>query len=139
MMLLHEGLELHARGLPHKTAMVAESGRMTYGGFDERANRLANILIEAKIPPTEVEFVVLTHPAVSEVAYVGVPDASGAQIPTLFVVLKEGQDVSRTELRAFCGQVVADYKLPQRVEFMAELPKIASGKIDRRVLQERGN
>ena len=48
-------------------------------------------------------------------------NASGAQVPTLFVVLKEGQDVSRTELRAFCSQAVADYKLPQLLRHVGVL------------------
>jgi len=55
----------------------------------------------------------------------------------MFVVLKPEQELSKPELRAFCARSVADYKLPQRIEFMAELPKIASGKIDRKALMER--
>jgi non-ribosomal peptide synthetase component E (peptide arylation enzyme) len=44
--------------------------------------------------------------------------------------------VTKPELRAFCARSVADFKLPQRIEFMAELPKIASGKVDRRALMQ---
>ncbi|TFH35473.1 MAG: hypothetical protein E4G93_03685 [Dehalococcoidia bacterium] len=88
-----------------------------------------------KIPPTEVEEVALTHPSVAEAAYVGVVQDDGGQLPILFVALREGQEVSRQSLRAFCAQSLAVYKLPQRIELVSELPKIASGKIDRRNLQ----
>ena len=88
-----------------------------------------------KIPPTEVEDVILTHPAVAETAYVGIEQPDGGQLPTLFVVLQEGQEASKQDLRAHCADVVAVYKLPQRIEFLPELPKIASGKINRRALQ----
>ena len=89
-----------------------------------------------KIPPTEVEDVMLTHPAVEEVAYVGLKQPDGGQLPTLFVVLQEGQEVSKQDLRTYCSQTIAVYKLPQRIEFMSELPKIASGKMNRRALQD---
>ncbi len=89
-----------------------------------------------KIPPTEVEEVVLTHPAVAEVAYVGVVQDDGGQLPILFVALREGKQVSKQSLRAYCAESLAVYKLPQRIEFVDELPKIASGKVNRRHLQE---
>jgi len=90
-----------------------------------------------KIPPTEVEDVILTHPAVAETAYVGIKQPDGGQLPTLFVVLKADHEVSKQDLRAHCAETVAVYKLPQRIEYLSELPKIASGKIDRRALMER--
>ena len=88
-----------------------------------------------KIPPTEVEEVVLAHPAVAETAYVGVVQEDGGQLPILFVALREGQQVSRQALRAYCAGSLAVYKLPPRIEFVSELPKIASGKVNRRQLQ----
>jgi len=108
-----------------------EDGYVTYV---EKKSFLIVTSAGTKIAPTELEYVVLTHPAVAEAAYVGVKDASGSQTPTLFVVLKPEQEVSKPDLRAFCANAVAAYKLPQRIEFMEELPKIASGKIDRKTL-----
>jgi long-chain acyl-CoA synthetase len=90
-----------------------------------------------KIPPTEVEDVVLTHPAVAEAAYVGVVQEDGGQLPVLFAVLREGQELSKQALRAYCADSLAVYKLPQRIEFISEMPRIASGKVDRRQLQGR--
>ncbi len=89
-----------------------------------------------KIPPTEVEEVALTHPAVAEAAYVGLLQPDGGQLPTLFVALREGKQVTKTELRGFLAETIAIYKLPHRIEFIAEIPKIASGKMDRRKLQQ---
>jgi acyl-coenzyme A synthetase/AMP-(fatty) acid ligase len=89
-----------------------------------------------KIPPTEVEDVVLTHPAVAEAAYVGLRQPDGGQLPTLFVALREGKQLTKTELRSFIAETIAIYKLPQRIEFIPEIPKIASGKMDRRKLQQ---
>ena len=88
-----------------------------------------------KIPPTEVEDVVLTHPALAEAAYVGVVQEDGGHLPVLFVVLKEGKELSKQALRAYCADSLAIYKLPQRIEFVSGLPRIASGKADRRQLQ----
>ena len=88
-----------------------------------------------KIPPTEVEDVVLTHPAVAEATYVGVVQEDGGQLPVLFAVLKEGHELSKQALRAYCADSLAVYKLPHRIEFISEMPRIASGKADRRQLQ----
>ena len=53
------------------------------------------------------------------------------QIPTLFVVPKEGQDITAKEIRNFCRQSLANYKLPHKIEFIDSIPKTGSGKIDR--------
>ncbi len=132
---------------PELTALVLKDGWFHTGdlvtqdadGYVTYVEKKSFLIVTAagtKIAPTEVEYVVLTHPAVAEAAYVGIKDESGAQVPTLFVVLKPGQEVSKPELRAFCGRTVADFKLPQRIEFLTELPKIASGKVDRRALMQ---
>jgi len=109
-----------------------------YVTYVEKKSFLIVTAAGTKIAPTEVEYVALTHPAVAEAAYVGVKDEAGLQTSTLFVVLKPGQEVSKPDLRAFCARSVALFKLPQRIEFLPELPKIASGKIDRRALQQGG-
>jgi len=130
---------------PELTSMVLKDGWFYTGdlvsqdseGYVTYVEKKSFLIVTAagtKIAPTEVEYVVLTHPAVAEAAYVGVRDSSGSQTPTLFVVLKPEQEVSKPDLRAFCANAVAAYKLPQRIEFMDELPKIASGKIDRKAL-----
>jgi long-chain acyl-CoA synthetase len=131
---------------PELTAQVLKDGWFYTGdivvmddeGYVTYVEKQSFIIVTSsgvKIPPTEVEDVILTHPAVAETAYVGIKQPDGGQLPTLFVVLQEGQETSKQELRAHCADVVAVYKLPQRIEFLPELPKIASGKINRRALQ----
>lgn len=86
------------------------------------------------VSPVEVESAVISHPAVLECAVVGHPDASNLIKPKAFVVLKEGHTASEAlaaDITAHCKEKIADYKRPRWVEFVAELPKTATGKIQR--------
>ena len=83
------------------------------------------------VSPVEVESTLLGHPAVLECAVVGQPDGSGLVKPRAIVVLKDGQSVTAEELIAYCREKMADYKRPRWIEFVAELPKTATGKIQR--------
>jgi len=74
---------------------------------------------------------------VAEAAYVGIDDGYGGQIPTAFVVLKQGQRVTAKELSNLCCRNLADFKLPKRIEFIDAIPKTSSGKISRGKLKER--
>jgi long-chain acyl-CoA synthetase len=84
--------------------------------------------------PREVEEVVSTHPAVLEVGVAGVPDAARGEVVKAWVVLKPGQSVSDADLRAYCRERLAPYKVPASVEFRTELPKTMIGKVLRRAL-----
>jgi long-chain acyl-CoA synthetase len=86
--------------------------------------------------PREVEEVVAMHPAIREVSVAGVPDVTKGEVPKAWVVLKAGATVSEEELRAFCRERLAPYKVPAAVEFRQELPKTMVGKVLRRVLVE---
>lgn len=88
-----------------------------------------------KVWPREVEDVLNEHPAVSECAVVGVPHDYRGEDVCAFVVLKDGQP-SEKDLRDFCGERLARYKVPGEVRLVSELPKTASGKILRRDLRE---
>lgn len=86
------------------------------------------------VSPVEVEGVLVSHGAVLECAVVGFADASNLVKPKAFVVLKgghEGTEALREELLAFCREKMAEYKRPRRIEFVTELPKTATGKIQR--------
>ena len=79
--------------------------------------------------PRELEEVMLTHPAVSLVAVVGVPDERLGEEVKAFVVKKPGADVTEDALRAWCKEQFAAYKYPRLIEFRTELPTSATGKI----------
>lgn len=84
--------------------------------------------------PREVEEVISNHPAVLEVGVGGIPDADSGEAVKAWVVLKPGESVTVEELRQFCKQDLAGYKVPKQIEFRSELPKTAVGKILRREL-----
>jgi 4-hydroxybenzoate-CoA ligase len=91
------------------------------------------------VSPVEVEGALISHPAVLEAAVIGVPDASNLIKPKAFVVLKDGHapgEALKDELTAFCREKMADYKRPREIEFVHELPKTATGKIQRFRLRE---
>jgi benzoate-CoA ligase family protein len=93
------------------------------------------------ISPKEVESALLEHPAVLEAAVVGIPDPQiGARVKA-FVVLRQGYAASESlgeEIRDHVRGVIAPYKVPHQIEFLAELPKTPNGKILRRALRARG-
>ncbi len=86
--------------------------------------------------PREIEEVVATHPAVAEVGVAGVADPTKGEAVAAWVVLRAGQTVTEKELRDFCRQHLAPYKVPSRVEFRTELPKTMVGKVLRRALRD---
>jgi benzoate-CoA ligase len=83
------------------------------------------------VSPFEVEATIVQHPAVLEAAVIGVADAEGLTKTKAFVVLKSGQHADEAELKAFVKDRLAPYKYPRAIEFIAELPKTATGKIQR--------
>jgi len=86
--------------------------------------------------PREVEEALAAHPAVAEVGVAGVPDATKGEAVKAWVVLREGQSATESELRAFCREQLAPYKVPSKIEFRTELPKTMVGKVLRRALRE---
>jgi len=113
--------------------------KMGEDGYLEYVEKKSFIIVTQsglKISPWEVEDVLLRHPGVAEAAYVGVNDGRGGQVPTAFMVTKEGQGATADEIVSFCRQNLADFKLPKKIEFVNSIPKTSSGKIDRRRLKE---
>ena len=84
--------------------------------------------------PREIEEVLAGHPAVMEVSIAGVPDALKGEVPRGWVVLKAGGSATEEELRAYCRERLAPYKVPAKIEFRKELPKTMVGKVLRRML-----
>src|SRR6185369_6595825 len=86
--------------------------------------------------PREVEEVIATHPAVAEVGVASVPDEVKGEAVRAWVVLRAGYQATEADLRAFCKERLAPYKVPGKVEFRKDLPKTMVGKILRRALKD---
>src|SRR5713101_6996746 len=129
------------------TAQVARGGWFHTGdaavvhpdGYVEIRDRLKDVIISGgeNISSVEVEGCLLRHPAVQEVAVVGLPHERWGEAPCAFVVLKPDQDASAEELREFARAKLAHFKVPQWFNFVDELPKTATGKIQKFVLRGR--
>jgi long-chain acyl-CoA synthetase len=88
--------------------------------------------------PREIEEVIAAHAAVAEVGVAGIPDRTKGEAVKAWVVLRAGQTVSEADLRAYCREKLAPYKVPAKVEFRADLPKTMVGKVLRRLLRDGG-
>ena len=88
--------------------------------------------------PREVEEAIASHPAVSEVGVAGIPDTKKGEAVKAWVVLRAGQTVSEADLRAYCRETLAPYKVPAHIDFRADLPKTMVGKVLRRALRDEG-
>lgn len=90
-----------------------------------------------QVPPAELEALIVTHPAVADVAVIGIPEVEAGELPKAFVVVREGATLTEDELKEFVAGHVASYKQIRLVEFTDEIPKSASGKILRRFLRDK--
>jgi fatty-acyl-CoA synthase len=106
-------------------------------GYLEIRDRLKDVIISGgeNISSIEVEGVLLRHPSVQEVAVVGLPHEKWGEAPHAFVVLKPGATLSEDEMREFARQRLAGFKVPKGLTVQAELPKTATGKIQKYVLR----
>ncbi|MDE2614167.1 MAG: benzoate-CoA ligase family protein [Burkholderiales bacterium] len=110
-----------------------DDGSYTYGGRSDDMLKVSGIYVS----PFEVEATLVQHPAVLEAAVIGVPGTNGLTRVKAFVVLKPDASATDAELKAFVKDRLAPYKYPRQIEFLAELPKTATGKIQRFRLRER--
>jgi benzoate-CoA ligase len=108
-------------------------GTYTYSGRSDDMLKVSGIYVS----PFEVEATLVQHPAVLEAAVIGKEDEEGLTKTKAFVVLKAGQQTDEAQLKAFVKERLAPYKYPRYIEFVTELPKTATGKIQRFRLRER--
>ena len=108
-------------------------GSYTYAGRSDDMLKVSGIYVS----PFEVEATLVQHPAVLEAAVIGVADDQGLTKTKAFVVLKTGATCDEATLKAFVKDRLAPYKYPRLIEFLDELPKTATGKIQRFRLRER--
>jgi fatty-acyl-CoA synthase len=108
-------------------------------GYVDIRDRLKDVIISGgeNISSVEVEGVLLRHPGVQEAAVVGLPDAKWGEAPHAFIVLKPAATATPDELRAFTRERLAHFKTPHTFTFVTELPKTATGKIQKFVLRGR--
>ena len=134
-----EAPELTAQAMRDGWMHTGDLGRLDKEGYLTLVGRKKDIIISGglKIIPAEAEAVLYRHPAVSEVAVIGRPDATWGETVHAVVALKPGASVTADELIRFCGEHLAGYKKPRSVEFLSSLPKTGIGKIARRALRER--
>ncbi|MEY4211847.1 MAG: hypothetical protein RL458_72, partial [Pseudomonadota bacterium] len=107
-------------------------GSYTYAGRSDDMLKVSGIYVS----PFEVEATLIQHPSVLEAAVIGVQDADGLTKTKAFVVLKPGQSASEADLKAFVKDRLAPYKYPRFIDFVSDLPKTATGKIQRFRLRE---
>ena len=112
---------------------IDDNGCYVYAGRSDDMLKVSGIYVS----PFEVEATLMQHAAVLEAAVIGVQDAQGLTRAKAFVVLKSGQNVGTEALQAFVKERLAPHKYPRLIEFVDELPKTATGKIQRFRLRER--
>ena len=133
-------------GLPEATAEAfrggwfhtGDMGRMDAEGFITLVDRKKDMIITGgeNVYPIEVEQVLYRHPAVREVAVVGVPHAKWGEAPVAVVALKDGAEVAGDELIGYARERLAHFKCPTRVEYVPELPRNATGKVLKTTLRK---
>ena len=131
---------------PEETAKAMRGGWFHTGdlavvhadGYVEIVDRIKDIIISGgeNISSVEVEAMLYEHPAVLEAAVIGVPDDRWGEAAKALVVLKPEQQAGEEELINFCRDRMAHFKAPKSVEFVAVLPKTATGKIQKFALRE---
>ena len=134
--------------LPEATAAVfrhdgwfltGDIGYMDTDGILYITDRKKDMIIMSgwKVYPTEVENVVVQHPAVADVAVFGIPDERRGEMPVAAVVLKAAATLSEEEFEAFCRKHLAGYKVPRKLLLVDALPRVHGWKLLRRTLREK--
>jgi len=120
--------------------MTGDLGFQDTNGVFYFAERRKDLIIKGgvNIFPGEIDEVLFSHPQVKEAITVGMADAYLGQQVKSFIVPQDGQDIDKEELKEFCAEQLGDFKCPDEFVFVADIPKGPSGKLLRRVLQEKG-
>ena len=123
----------NAEAFTHGWFRTGDQGVMDADGYLSLTGRLKEIINRGgeKIAPREVDDVIMDHPAVAQVVTFGMPHEKLGEDVAAAVVLKEGQSVGEKELRDFVAGKLADFKVPKKILFLPEIPKGATGKLQR--------
>jgi len=117
---------------------TGDLGSRDTSGYYWFRGRKKEIIVRAgsNISPQEVEEALYIHPAVLEAGVIGVPDETYGERIIAFVALRAGDPTEEQELREHARQILADYKVPERIFLVPQLPKGLTGKVQRRALKE---
>jgi acyl-CoA synthetase (AMP-forming)/AMP-acid ligase II len=131
--------EANASSFTNGWFRTGDQGVIDNEGYLRLTGRLKEIINRGgeKISPREVDEVLMDHPAISQVVTFAVPHAKLGEDVAAAVVLKEGEQTDEHALRAFAGERLADMKVPRKILFLDEIPKGATGKLQRIGLAEK--
>jgi acyl-CoA synthetase (AMP-forming)/AMP-acid ligase II len=118
---------------------TGDAGSVDADGYVYIHDRIKDMIISGgeNVYPAEVESALFEHPAIADIAVIGVPDPTWGEVPKAVAVLAPGAHLSLGELQAFARERLAGYKVPKSLEIVDTLPRNPSGKVLKRVLRER--
>ncbi len=118
---------------------TGDIGKVDEDGYFYILDRKKDMIIfdGLNIYPREIEELLYSHPAIKEVAIIGVPHRLHGEIPRAYIVLKEGANLTKRDVLDFLRPKIARFKLPKDVVFVKELPKTATGKIAKHILKQQ--
>jgi long-chain acyl-CoA synthetase len=116
---------------------TGDVGKLDADGYLYITDRLKDLIIKGgeNISPRQIEDVLIAHPAVAEVAVIGIPDKTLGEDMIAVIVLRRGHNASESEILEHAGRTLSKFKAPTRVVFRDELPKNGVGKILKRELR----
>jgi len=131
--------EANAKAFTNGWFRTGDQGVMDEAGYLRLTGRLKELINRGgeKISPLEIDTIIMDHPSVAQVVTFGMPHDSWARDVAAAVVLREGATCDERELRAFVGSRIADFKVPRKIIFVEEIPKGATGKLQRIGLHEK--
>jgi acyl-CoA synthetase (AMP-forming)/AMP-acid ligase II len=118
---------------------TGDAGTMDENGYVYVQDRVKDMIISGgeNVYPREVENLLFEHPAIVDAAVIGVPSDQWGEAVKGIVVLKQGHEATAEEIMEFCKGKIAGYKRPQSIDFIAELPRNASGKVLKKDLRAK--
>jgi acyl-CoA synthetase (AMP-forming)/AMP-acid ligase II len=131
--------DANAKAFVHGWFRTGDEGTLDAEGYLRLTGRLKEIINRGgeKVSPLEVDAVLMEHPAVQQVVTFAMPHPKLGEEVAAAVVLRDGQKCDEHALRDFCGERLAGFKVPRKIVFLAEIPKGATGKLQRIGLAER--
>jgi fatty-acyl-CoA synthase len=134
----YDNPEANAKAFRDGWFRTGDLGHMDEQGFVYITGRASDMYISggSNIYPREIEEKLLMHPAIAEVAIVGVPDRQWGEVGVAVCVAREGETVSEAEIAAFAESKVPRYKLPRRYFLWDALPKSGYGKVPKRLVRD---